>query len=222
MNDTISAAERASFYKVLYGRRDVRSAFLSDPIADDCLLRILQAAHHAPSVGLSQPWNFITVTRLDTRQQVFNAFCEANNEAQQLFTGDRKEKYASLKLQGILDAPMNVLVTCDRTRGGSIVLGKTHQPEMDKYSTVCAVQNLWLAARSENIGVGWVSIIRPESLVDIFGLPAHVVPIAYLCLGYVKHFDDQPELQIKGWEQRTSLKDLVFPERWPSMPSDKS
>ncbi|MCP5170669.1 MAG: 5,6-dimethylbenzimidazole synthase [Pseudomonadales bacterium] len=215
MNKIFSDQEREAFYEVLYSRRDVRRHFLNKVIPDDVLARILNAAHHAPSVGLSQPWNFILVKQPHIRQRVFEAFTLANEEARQMFEGDRREQYSSLKLEGILETPLNILVTCDRTRGGNVVLGKTHQPEMDMYSTVCAVQNLWLAARAENVGVGWVSIVQPQALADIFNLPDHVKPIAYLCVGYVEKFADKPELATCGWEKQLSLDEMVFEDGWP-------
>ena len=142
----ISPEAREHFYDVLYGRRDVRGQFLTDPIPDTVLTNILHAAHHAPSVGLSQPWNFILIRDPKKRQQIYEAFVSANDEAALMFEGDRRNQYQALKLQGILDTPINVCITCDRKRGGPVVLGKTHQAEMDLYSTVCAVQNFWLAA----------------------------------------------------------------------------
>jgi len=202
------------FYETLFNRRDVRGEFRSDAVSDEVLARLLIAAHHAPSVGLSQPWNFIVVKSDETKSRVHKAFCEANAEAIDLFDGDRKQQYQRLRLQGILDAPVNLCVTCDRTRGGDVVLGRTHQRDMDLYSTVCAVQNLWLAARAEGLGMGWVSIIKPEALDEIFQLPESVVPIAYLCLGYVDYFRERPELEEKGWEKRAALKDMVFSEQW--------
>src|SRR5207245_2016572 len=125
--------------------------------------------------------------------KVHAAFQQANSEALALFTGERREKYATLKLEGILDSALNICVTCDRDRFGPVVLGKTCQPDMDLYSTVCAVENLWLAARAEGIGVGWVSIIHVAELATILNLPAHVVPVAYLCLGHVADFPPEPE-----------------------------
>ncbi len=202
------------FYETLFGRRDVRSEFTSAPIPEDILARLIIAAHHAPSVGLSQPWNFIVIQRPEVKAAINEAFCEANDEAAAMFEGERQNKYRQLKLQGILDAPVNLCITCDRQRGGKVVLGRTHQPQMDLYSTVCAVQNLWLAARAEDIGVGWVSIISPEKLSGILGLPDHVVPIAYLCLGYVEYFRQRPELEEKGWESRRPVDELVFTDQW--------
>lgn len=204
----------AGFYQTLFGRRDVRSEFLPTPLPDAVLARLLLAAHHAPSVGLSQPWNFIVVRDREIRQAVHDGFTEANREAAAMFPGERRPLYSRLKLEGILDAPVSLCITCDRQRGGEVVLGRTHQREMDLYSTVCAVQNLWLAARAEDIGVGWVSIIRPERLRAIFALPEHVVPVAYLCLGYVSRFRDEPELQERGWAQRLPVEQLVYVDRW--------
>jgi len=202
------------FYTTLFGRRDVRSEFLATPVASDVLARILMAAHHAPSVGLSQPWNFLIVESESVRAQVFQAFCTANEEAAEMFPEHRRTAYRELKLQGILDAPLNICVTCHRERGGEVVLGRTHQREMDIYSTVCAVQNLWLAARAENIGVGWVSILRSEDLQTILALPESVIPVAYLCLGHVSSFRDEPELQARGWEKRRPVSELVYTDQW--------
>jgi 5,6-dimethylbenzimidazole synthase len=178
------------------------------------LFDILTAAHHAPSVGFSQPWNFIVIKDRAVKQQVYQAFSEANLEAEKMFSGERKDLYQSLKLQGILDAPINICITCDRSRGGKVVLGKTHQADMDLYSTVCAVQNLWLAARAENIGVGWVSIIKRETLNHILKLPDEIVPVAYLCVGYVSSFPEIPELETKQWEVREQLKKLIYTDEW--------
>jgi 5,6-dimethylbenzimidazole synthase len=208
------------FYETLFGRRDVRSEFTSAPIPDDVLARLIIAAHHAPSVGLSQPWNFILIQRPLVKQAIHEAFCEANEEAANMFEGERQQHYRELKLQGILDAPLNLCITCDRMRGGDVVLGKTHQPQMDIYSTVCAVQNLWLAARAEDVGVGWVSIISPEKLARILNLPDEVVPIAYLCLGYVERFRQRPELEEKGWGNRRPVDALVFTDQWGERASE--
>lgn len=209
-----SDEERAAVYRAIVTRRDVRSQFTTRPVEDEVLLRLLNAAHHAPSVGFMQPWNFIVVRGDGVKQQVQAAFAAANTEAEAMFTEDRKPLYSSLKLEGILQAPVSLCITCDRNRGGPVVLGRTHAPEMDLYSTVCAVQNLWLAARAEGIGVGWVSIFREGDLREILNLPAHVVPVAWLCLGYVDELYDQPELQAKGWAQRLPLETLVFQETW--------
>lgn len=208
------------FYETLFGRRDVRSEFIDTPIPPDLLARLLIAAHHAPSVGLSQPWNFIVVQAPAVKAAVHEAFREANAEAAALFDGERQRRYRQLKLQGILDAPVNLCITCDRPRGGPVVLGRTHQREMDIYSTVCAVQNLWLAARAEGVGVGWVSILSAAKLSSILQLPEQVVPIAYLCLGFVAHFRQQPELEDNGWARRVPVAELVFTDCWGKQQAD--
>ena len=202
------------FYETLFNRRDVRGEFRPNPVPDDVLARLLTAAHHAPSVGLSQPWNFIVVRDNTVKQAIHDGFLKANAEAARMFADERQGRYRSLKLAGILEAPINICVTCDRERGGEVVLGRTHQRDMDLYSTVCAVQNLWLAARAEEVGVGWVSIIAPETLSEVLGLPDSVVPVAYLCLGYVDFFRSSPELQQRGWDKRLPLEELVFADRW--------
>ena len=210
----ITQAERDAVYKTIFNRRDVRAEFKSDPIPDDVLMRILTAAHHAPSVGFMQPWDFVIVRSDQTKQKLKQGFIQANAEAEALFEGERKEQYRSLKLEGILEAPIGICVTCDRTRTGPLVLGRTTNLDMDLYSSVCAVQNLWLAARAENIGVGWVSIIHDDVLHQTLGIPEHIVPIAYLCLGYVSEFYDQPELEKRGWLKRQNLDSLIHEEQW--------
>ncbi|WP_281825877.1 5,6-dimethylbenzimidazole synthase [Jannaschia rubra] len=209
-----SETERAAVYRAIHTRRDVRGQFLPDPIALDVLHRILKAAHHAPSVGLMQPWNFVVVRDAAVKAEVARAFDTANREAGEMFPPGRRALYSSLKLEGIEQAPLNLLVTCDRSRGGEVVLGRTHDRDMDLHSTVCAVQNLWLAARAEGIGVGWVSIFRDGDLRRIFGFPDHVVPVAYLCLGHVAELHSEPELQVRGWARRLPLDDLIFADRW--------
>ncbi|EME67678.1 nitroreductase [Paramagnetospirillum caucaseum] len=213
-DDTLSEADRLGLYRVLLSRRDVRGQFLPDPVPDEVLARILVAAHHAPSVGFMQPWSFILVRSPEVRGRIRQAFAKANDEAAEMFEGEARDTYRSLKLEGILESPVNICVTCDRDRVGPVVLGRTHIPTMDLYSTVCAVENLWLAARAEGLGLGWVSIISEPALKDILGLPERVVPVAYLCLGRVSHFFAQPELQTRGWRKRLPLTDLVSLDRW--------
>lgn len=200
-------------YEAIYSRRDVRR-FLTEPIADDVLTRILDAAHHAGSVGFMQPWNFIVVRSQEVRQQVHDQFTRENARAAASYTGERRELYDSLKLAGILEAPINLAVTCDRSRQGPAVLGRNSMPEMDLYSTCCAIQNLWLAARSEGIGVGWVSILDPTLVKPLLGIPEDIVLVAWLCLGIPIQFDDRPMLETVGWEKRLPLQDVVYAERW--------
>ena len=211
---SFSTAERRGVYRAIYERRDIRSQFLPEPIPDDVLGRLLNAAHHGPSVGFMQPWDFIVIRDEAIRRAVHDGFLDANRRAADAYQGERRALYDSLKLAAILDAPVNLCVTCDRerTRGGG--LGRQTDPATDLYSTVCAVQNLWLAARAESLGVGWVSILDLDRLRALLELPPHVVPVAYLCIGYVSEFPSQPELEIKGWEHRESLKRLIHFDRW--------
>ncbi len=218
MRETFSAEERATLYRVIDGRRDVR-AFRRDPLPPGTLRRILMAAHHAPSVGLMQPWNFIVIQDPAVKARVKAVFLRERERTRTNYAGDRAVLYDSLKLEGIEEAPVNLCVTCDRTRSGPHVLGRNTMIDTDLYSTCCAVQNLWLAARVEGVGVGWVSIIDNEELRAILGLPAHVVPLAYLCLGYAREFLDEPELQRRGWARRLPLEALVFEDRWNHHPT---
>ncbi|WP_227817034.1 5,6-dimethylbenzimidazole synthase [Nitrogeniibacter aestuarii] len=216
----LDATERAIIYRNMLSRRDVRSQFVPDPVDDALLARILTAAHFAPSVGFMQPWSFVLVRRDTIKQQVHDAFLTANREAADMFEGAQREAYKSLRLEGILEAPVNLCITCDRDRAGPVVLGRTHQKAMDLYSTVCAVQNLWLAARAEGLGVGWVSIFHKAAIRDILKLPERIMPVAYLCIGHVSHFLDQPELEKAGWRQRLPLEDLIHFDQWGGEDSD--
>lgn len=211
---------RDAVYQAIFSRRDVRGQFLPDPIPDEVLARILTAAHFAPSVGYMQPWSFVLIRDAAVKQRIHAAFAEANAEALQMFEGEKREIYRELKLEGIREAPINLLITCDRDRAGPVVIGRTHIKAMDIYSAVCAVQNLWLAARSEGLGVGWVSIFHQAALKEILNLPERIIPIAYLCLGQVSHFKEKPELEAAGWRPRLPLDELVFFERWGQADGD--
>jgi len=212
--------ERDAVYKSIYLRRDVRSQFKPDAIPDDVLARIINAAHHAPSVGFMQPWNFLLIKELATKQKIHDIFLNANEEAVQMFTKEQGERYRKLKLEGILDAPLNMVITCDRDRIGPVVLGRTHDKAMDLFSSVCAVQNLWLAARAEGVGVGWVSIFNKKALKQALKLPKSITPVAYLCIGYVDHFLSVPELQTAGWQDRLAVEDLLCFEQWGNTATD--
>ncbi|MFC4260780.1 5,6-dimethylbenzimidazole synthase [Marinobacter lacisalsi] len=218
-NRPFTDEERQGLYRAIHERRDVRSQFLPDPIPDDVLARLLQAAHHAPSVGFMQPWDFILIDSVPVREQIVAIFDQENEKAAKNYTGERQHTYRNLKLQGILESPINLCITCDRSRGGEHVLGRNSIVETDLFSTCLAVQNLWLAARAEGIGVGWVSILDQQQLANTLNLPEHVYPLAYLCLGYVSEFLDQPELQKKGWRSRLPLEELVHGNGWGA-PSD--
>ena len=202
--------EREAVYRAIATRRDVRNGFLDEPLPNDLLRRLLAAAHSAPSVGLMQPSRFIVVRDLAVRTAIHGIFQDANAEALATYAGEQRERYSTLKLEGILEAPQNLCVLCDPTSSRGHKLGRHTMPETAVYSTVCAIQNLWLAARTEGVGVGWVSILDPFKLRQVLDIPEHIIPVAYLCLGYVAHFASEPELERHGWENRVPLEQVVF------------
>ncbi len=206
-------ALKRGLYEAIFRRRDIRE-FISEPIPDEALARVLIAAHHAASVGFTQPWDFIVVRNVDRRRRVKEIFEaeHAKNAAQ--FTGERREKYLKLKLEGILEAPLNLIVTCKPDRFGPAVLGKTSIRDVEIYSACLAVENMWLTARAEGLGMGWVSIMRNDALAEIFGIPDDVIPIAYLCVGYVRNFPDRPILASADWAQRLPPKELIHFDEW--------
>ena len=201
--------ERDAVYRAIASRRDVRRGFTSTPLPDDLLQRLLAAAHSAPSVGLMQPSRFILIRDLAVRTAIHTAFEEANTAAAAIYSGKQAEQYAALKLEGILEAPQNLCVVCDLHNPRGHQLGRQTMPETAAYSTVCAIQNLWLAARAEGVGVGWVSILDPTRLRSVLHIPDHILPVAYLCLGYVDSFATEPELERSGWEKRIALETAV-------------
>ena len=196
-----------------FRRRDIRN-FLPDEVPDEILACIIVAAHHAASVGFTQPWDFIIVRDLERRREVKRVFEEerARNAAQ--FTGARLRKFLSLKLEGILEAPLNLIVTCEPERFGPAVLGKVSIREVEVYSTCLAVGNLWLAARAEGLGVGWVSIVRNDVLREVFSIPQKVIPVAYLCVGFVDAFPDRPLLETAEWAARMPPRSLLHFDSW--------
>ncbi|MEO8184420.1 MAG: nicotinate-nucleotide--dimethylbenzimidazole phosphoribosyltransferase [Deltaproteobacteria bacterium] len=211
--DAFPAGQREGVYRAIRERRDIRN-YRPDPLPDEVLWRILGAAHRAPSVGLMQPWDFILLRDRALRQRTYEHFRCVNERAASVHPDERAATYRALKLQGILDAPLNVLVSCDRRRGGPHVLGRFTMRHMDEYSTCLAVQNLWLAARAEGVGVGWMSLLEPEFICELLALPEGVVPVAYLTLGYPVSFPDEPLLELTGWSARRPLAELVHAERY--------
>ena len=209
-----SDEERDAVYKSIYLRRDVRGQFKSDPIPDDVLARIIKAAHHAPSVGFSQPWNFILIKDSETKAKIKKSFKEEKERSSLLIEEPKKSKYLSFKLEGIVESPVNLCVTYDPSKFGPFVIGRSSIPEAGLYSVCCAIQNLWLAARTEGVGLGWVSILSNDVLKEVLDLPDHVVPVAYLCLGYVDEFAPKPDLETAGWLPRLDLKDVIYFEKW--------
>ena len=214
MTDDFSEQEKRGLYKAIYSRRDVRSHFNSKPINDDILSRILHAAHHAPSVGFSQPWNFILIKDTNTKKIIKESFEKEKNRSSELVEEPKRSKYLSFKLEGILESTVNLCVTYDPSKFGPFVIGRSSIPEAGLYSVCCAIQNLWLSARTEGIGLGWVSILSNDTLKEVLDIPEHVVPVAYLCLGYVDDFAKKPDLETAGWLPRLELKDVVYFEKW--------
>lgn len=207
-------------------KRDCTKLYFRDVMLDHILsqvkifrtLRILNAAHHAPSVGFSQPWNFIVIKDESIRKQVKDSFLIEHRKSisilEQYDDKQRKEKYLSLKLEGIMESALNICVTYDHSRFGPFVLGRTSIEETGVYSVCCAIQNLWLAARAEGIGVGWVSILSDEDLHKILNIPENIKLVAYLCLGYVEEFADKPDLEKVGWLPRLELDKVVYYDQW--------
>ncbi len=208
-----TSAERAAVYRAIFARRDIRN-YRPEPVPDELLWRVIEAAHHAPSVGFMQPWDFVVIRAEATKRKMYQHFLRVQEGAAQAHEGDRRVKYSSLKLQGLLDAPISLLVTCDRSRGGPNVLGRHTQRHMDEYSTCLAVQNLWLAARAEGLGVGWMSLHEPDFVASLLGLPEDVLPVAYLTMGFPVEFSPAPMLERTGWRERLSVEHLVHAEHW--------
>lgn len=211
---TYRPEEIAAIYRVMRERRDVRSGFRPDPLPDDTLLRLLEAAHRAPSVGLMQPWRFIVIRSVALRRAIHGIFEQARQQEQQTYSGERAQLYSQLALQGILTAPLNLCVVCDAESVRGHGLGRHTMPETALYSAVCAIQNLWLAARAEGIGVGWVSILDPECVRSLLKIPPSLTLVGYLCMGYVDDFAPEPELERAGWEGRLPLQEVLRRDSW--------
>ncbi|GAA4356514.1 hypothetical protein GCM10023145_27130 [Angustibacter luteus] len=201
-------------HRVIAERRDVRRGFLPDGVDDDVLERVLTAAHRAPSVGLTQPWDFLVIRDRGVRERVAGLVHAQRAAFAESLPPARARAFAALKVEAILDTPLNVVVTCDPTRGGRHVLGRHADPRTASFSTALAVQNLWLAARAEGLGVGWVSFVDPGELAAELGLPEHVEVVAYLCVGHVQEFGPAPELALEGWARQRPLGWAVHHEAW--------
>lgn len=209
-----NSQERASFYRLIGARRDVRH-FRPDPIPADVLQRVLEAAHAAPSVGLMQPWNFLIIQSLEIRQQIKDSFATVNEDEKAKLAGTARDGlYRSLKLEGILEAPLNIAVTCDPRRSGPFILGNAPWPETGAYSVCLAIENLWLAARAEGLGVGWVSLLEKDRIARILQIPPEIELIAYLCIGYPVALSSTPMLEEVGWKKRETLAPLLFSDTW--------
>jgi len=199
--------------EIILHRRDVRgNRFLQKELSDEALDKLLSAAMHAPSVGFSQPWEFVIIKDESVKTQIKACFDEENQKAKDFFKDERQEQYVRLKLEGISEAPVNMAVFY--TPSQEPVLGQTTMKEAGLYSVVCAIQNIWLMARALNIGVGWVSILNPEKVKDILNAPQRNQLVAYLCIGYVDEFLTRPELEQLQWEKRKETQAIVFHNRY--------
>lgn len=203
-----------ALYDVINRRRDTRAEFTGATVEAAVLERVLSAAHCAPSVGMSQPWDFVLVRS----SQTLDAFAAHVEDERELFAssleGERADTFARIKVEGIRESGLGVVVGYDPTRGGPQVLGRHAIADAGLYSVVCAIQNLWLAATAEGLGVGWVSFYREEFLRDLVGMPGHVRPVAWLCVGAVAGLPDVPDLERFGWRHRSPLAGVVHEERY--------
>lgn len=204
----------ADLYETMFRRRDTRAEFTGAPIDPDVLHRVLSAAHAAPSVGLSQPWDFVIVSDPDTRHR----FREHVHAERETFAGqldaERAGRFARIKIEGILESSVGIVVSYDPARGAPAVLGRHAIADAGLYSVCLAVQNLWLAATAEGLGVGWVSFYREDFLRDLVGLPAGVRPVAWLCVGPVSELPVVPDLERHGWRERLPLEAVLHHERY--------
>ncbi len=201
-------------YEIIRRRRDVRAEFSGEPIGDDVLRRILSAAHSAPSVGHSQPWDFVLVKNPVTRQ----AFRDHVQTEREIFNAslpaERQQTFSKIKVEGVMESGLGVVVTYDASRGGEHVLGRHAIADAGLYSTCLSIQNLWLAATAEGLGVGWVSFYREQFLADLLDIPDGIRPIAWLCLGNVTKLQDVPDLERHGWRQKRPLEEAIHYERY--------
>jgi 5,6-dimethylbenzimidazole synthase len=210
-DQAFSAAERAAVYRAIAERRDMRH-FAGGMVAPELLARLLQAAHQAPSVGLMQPWRFVRITRPDLRESI-HGLVEAERVRTAEALGERSDEFMRLKVEGIRDCA-ELLVAALMDGREAHVFGRRTLPQMDLASLSCAIQNLWLAARAEGLGLGWVSLFDPVALAELLGMPAGSQPVAVLCLGPVSEFYERPMLVQEGWASERPLSELVFADRW--------
>jgi 5,6-dimethylbenzimidazole synthase len=208
-----------SLYDVIHRRRDVRAEFTGAPVSGVVLKRVLSAAHSAPSVGLSQPWDFVLVTDPEVRR----AFWQHVQRERQVFAdaleGERAERFAGIKVDGVLEASVSVVVTYDSARGAPDVLGRHAIADAGLYSVCLAIENMWLACTAEGWGMGWVSFFRESYLRELLGVPDPIRPVAWLCLGPVSHLQDTPDLERAGWRRRLTLDAVLHEDHWESSPT---
>ncbi len=212
MSEAFSAAERAAVYRAIRERRDMRH-FVKEPLEPEVFERLLQAAHQAPSVGLMQPWRFIRITQPELRSEI-RMLVEQERQATAQAMSEREAEFLKLKVEG-LDRCAELLVVALMDQREKHIFGRRTLPEMDLASVSCAIQNLWLAARAEGIGVGWVSLFDPEALGLLLNMPADSKAVALLCIGPVDKFYEMPMLEKEGWASAVPLTDLIAENRWP-------
>ncbi|MGJ8691931.1 MAG: 5,6-dimethylbenzimidazole synthase [Thalassotalea sp.] len=212
-NKLFSTEDQLRLEELLLHRRDIRgNNFLTDPVADGALTQILNAASLAPSVGFSQPWEFVIIKDKTVKNAVFNSFTTCNKNAEASFSDQQQVLYQQLKLEGIIEAPINIAVFYKPS--DKAVLGQNTMPEMGEYSVVCAIQNMWLMSRAMNLGLGWVSILDPDEIKKILKAPPENKLVAYLCLGHVKTFYASPELEQLRWEKRKNISSQIHYEHY--------
>jgi 5,6-dimethylbenzimidazole synthase len=204
------------FYNTLFSRRDVRSQFSGEEMDKKVLGRILLAAHSAPSVGMSQPWDFVLVTDPDIRSRFKDHVYKEREAYEASLEQDRADNFKRIKIEGIMESSLGVVVTYDPHRGAPSVLGRHAIDDAGLYSVCLAIENLWLAATAEGIGVGWVSFYREEFLGELLGIPKHVRPIAWLCVGPVTHFEKVPDLERFSWQSRRPIEPFLRHNRYES------
>jgi 5,6-dimethylbenzimidazole synthase len=211
-DQTFSPQERRAVYRAISERRDMRRFLHGGVVDEDVLVRLLQAAHAAPSVGLMQPWRFIRITDDSLRRRI-HALVDEERPLTAAALGERGEQFMALKVEGILEcAELFVVALCDNRE--KHVFGRRTLPQMDLASVSCAIQNLWLAARSEGLGLGWVSLFDPRRLANLLAMPSDAEPVAILCLGPVPEFPDRPALELDGWTFARPLSEFVSENRW--------
>lgn len=217
----LTEEEKNGLYKAISNRRDIRT-FRKDPVSSEKLAMILAAAHHAPSVGFMQPWNFIIVQEEALKQELADCADKERRALAIHYEGTGREStFLDLKIQGIREAPVTICVTCDPTRGGDHVLGRNSIPETDIMSVSCAIQNMWLAAYAEDLAMGWVSFYKKADVRRILDIPPHIDPVALLSIGYTDHYPDRPLLELHKWREREDLQELIYRDRWGVKPPGK-
>jgi 5,6-dimethylbenzimidazole synthase len=206
-------------YEAIHARRDVRAQFTGEPIAAAVLDRVLNAAHAAPSVGLSQPWDFVLVRDLQIRRAFYDHVQQERRVFADTLVGEEAERFAGIKIDGILEATLSVVVTYDPARGAPRVLGRHAIADAGVYSVCLAIENLWLAVTAEGMGMGWVSFYREGYLRELLSIPESIRPVAWLCLGPVSHLEAVPDLERHGWRERLPLPAVLHEDQWPARPS---